>query len=306
MSQTEPSLYVDSPTGRAGTATTLAGMRDSPRAFATEIAQFVVRVRRRYREAHEQAARLRLPYFVAPLHRRSSLLLRRRLRALGVRESALYLRELEADGIHERVEAVEAEYFALLPQDAPGSIYGVEGALLYALVRRLRPATIVETGTASGISTTYLLAALARNDTGRLVSIDLPFELGTGKELLRPLVPGTSIEPENSSPLPPGKDPGWAIPDELRERWELRVGDARELLPTLLDEVGEIGLFLHDSLHTRAHMLFEFESAWPHLARGGVLAADDVFQRKHDALPAFARSVGRRFTTFSNLGFVRK
>ena len=74
----------------------------------------------------------------------------------------------------------------------------------------------------------------------------------------------------------------------------------------LLDEVREVGLFFHDSLHTRAHMLFEFETAWPHLAPGGVLAADDIFQRKHDALPAFARSVGRRFTTFSNLGFVRK
>jgi hypothetical protein len=53
-------------------------------------------------------------------------------------------------------------------------------------------------------------------------------------------------------------------------------------------------------------MLFEFETAWPGLASGGVLASDDVFQRKHDALPAFGRTVGRSFTTFGNLGFVRK
>jgi predicted O-methyltransferase YrrM len=92
----------------------------------------------------------------------------------------------------------------------------------------------------------------------------------------------------------------------LRGRWELRVGDARTLLPALLHEVGEIGLFLHDSLHTREHMLFEFETAWSHLVPGGVLAADDVFQRRHDALPVFARSVGRRFTTFGNLGLIRK
>jgi predicted O-methyltransferase YrrM len=268
--------------------------------------EFTARVLRRYREAHEQAPRLRLPYLLAPLHRRSTASLRRRLRTLGVRDCASYLRELEADAIDERVEAAVTESCALLPQDAPGSVYPVEGALLYGLVRGLRPETVVETGTANGISTTYLLAALARNETGRLVSVDLPFERGTGEELLRPLVPGTSIEPENSSPLPPGKEPGWAIPDELRERWELRIGDARELLPMLLEEVPEIGLFFHDSLHTRAHMLFEFETVWPHLAHGGVLAADDVFQRNHDALPAFARSVGRRFTTFSNLGFVRK
>jgi predicted O-methyltransferase YrrM len=96
------------------------------------------------------------------------------------------------------------------------------------------------------------------------------------------------------------------IPDELRGRWELRVGDARELLPAALAEVGEVQLFFHDSLHTREHMLFEFEAAWPHLADGGVLAADDVFQRRHDALPAFARQAGRRFSTFGNLGLIRK
>ena len=278
----------------------------SPGDAMREIDHVLARARRRYVDAHDQAPRLRLSYLRAPLHRRSQLLLRRRLRALGVRDGARYLHELQADAIDEHLESAVTEYHALLPQDAPGSVYPIEGALLYGLVRALRPATVVETGTANGISTTYLLAALARNETGRLVSIDLPFERGTGAELLRSIVPGASIEPENSSPLPPGKNPGWAIPDELRERWELRIGDARELLPMLLDEVREVGLFFHDSLHTRAHMLFEFETAWPHLAPGGVLAADDIFQRKHDALPAFARSVGRRFTTFSNLGFVRK
>ena len=123
---------------------------------------------------------------------------------------------------------------------------------------------------------------------------------------LQPLVAGTSIDLYDASPLPPGKEPGWAIPDDLLARWELRLGDAREVLPALLVETGEIDLFFHDSLHTREHMLFEFETAWPALARGGLLASDDVFQRKHDALPAFARSVGRPFTTFGNLGFVRK
>ena len=53
-------------------------------------------------------------------------------------------------------------------------------------------------------------------------------------------------------------------------------------------------------------MRFEFETVWAALARGGLLASDDIFQRKHDALPAFARSVGRPFATFGNLGLVRK
>jgi len=246
-----------------------------------------------------------MPFVVAPIHRRSPLLLRRRLRALGVRDAAAVLRDLETSGIDARVDAAGAEYAALAPAFAAGAIYHAEGALLYGVVRGLEPSTIVETGTASGISTTYLLAALAHNDAGRLVSIDLPFAAGADGSL-EAIVPGTSIDHYDASPLPAGREPGWAIPKELRERWELRLGNARELLPALLAEVGEIGLFFHDSLHTREHMLFEFETAWPHIAPGGVLVADDIFQRKHDALPVFARSVGRPFATFGNLGIVVK
>jgi predicted O-methyltransferase YrrM len=255
--------------------------------------------------ARAQAPGLRAPFLLAPVHRRSQLLLRRRLRRLGAADVGNVVRELEQGGLRASLDRVEAEYRASLPGFEPGSVLPAEGALLYGLARALRPATVVETGTASGISTAYLLAALDRNDTGRLVSIDLPFE-GGGAGDLRPLVAGTSIDGYDASPLPPGKEPGWAIPEELRGRWELRLGDSRGLLPALLAEVGEIELFFHDSLHTREHMLFEFETVWPRLARGGVLASDDVFQRKHDALPAFARSVGRPFSTFGNLGFVRK
>ena len=254
-----------------------------------------------------QAPKLRLPFMLAPIHRRSPLLLRRRLGELGASGAGAFIRELDDDGIHAGAEAAIAEYCALAPQFAPGpgSVDPLEGALLYGLVRALRPATVVETGTASGISTTYVLAALHRNRTGRLISIDLPFEAGDGLEVL-PIIPGTAIDLYDSSPVPHGKEPGWAVPEELRGRWELRLGDARELLPATLDEVGEIQVFFHDSLHSREHMLFEFEAAWPHVARGGVLVADDIFQREHDALPAFARQVRRPFSTFGNLGIVGK
>jgi predicted O-methyltransferase YrrM len=255
---------------------------------------------------HQQVPQLRAAYFMAPIHRASLLLLRRRLRTFaGAGEAAAFVRELERDGIAARLDAVDAEYRARTGGLWPGSIYPAEGAFLYGLVRSLRPMTIVETGTASGFSTAYLLAALHRNESGRLISIDLPFTLDdTGG--LESFVAGTSIDLDDSSPVPRGEESGWAIPEELRGRWDLRLGDARELLPALLDEVGEIQIFFHDSLHTREHMLFEFETAWPHLATNGVLVADDVFQRKHDALPAFARSVGRPFSTFGNLGLVVK
>ena len=47
------------------------------------------------------------------------------------------------------------------------------------------------------------------------------------------------------------------VPDHLRGRWELRLGDARELLPLELERIGRLGLFFHDSLHSREHVLFE-------------------------------------------------
>jgi predicted O-methyltransferase YrrM len=257
--------------------------------------------------ARVQARPLRLPFMLAPIQRRSPLLLRRRLKELGALDAGALIRELDDDRIHAKTAAAVAEYCRLAPQFAPGpgSVDPSEGALLYGLVRALRPATVVETGTASGISTTYLLAALRRNGAGRLISIDLPFEAGIGLEV-RPIIPGTAIDLLDSSPVPEGKEPGWAVPDELRARWELRLGDARTLLPEALAEVGEVDIFFHDSLHSREHMLFEFETAWPRLATGGVIVADDIFQREHDAVPAFARDVDRPFSTFGNLGLIRK
>lgn len=253
--------------------------------------------------ARRQAPGLRVPFFLAPLDRRSARVLGRRVRMLVPDADTSVDSSLA--GIHAGLDFALADYAALAPDFDAGVIDPAEGAALYFLVRALAPASVVETGTANGSSTAYLLAALERNGSGRLVSIDLPFEAEAGGGF-RPLVPGTSIGLYDASPLPRGKAPGWMIPERLRGRWELRLGDARTLLPALLEELGEVEFFFHDSLHTRGHMLFEFEAVWPHLAPGGVLAADDIFQRKHDALPAFARSVGRSFTTFGNLGFVRK
>jgi hypothetical protein len=37
-----------------------------------------------------------------------------------------------------------------------------------------------------------------------------------------------------------------------------------------------VGLFVHDSLHTRRNMRREFDAVWPSLGPGGLLLADDV------------------------------
>jgi hypothetical protein len=66
------------------------------------------------------------------------------------------------------------------------------------------------------------------------------------------------------------------VPDELRERWDLRLGPSLELLPGVIDETaGELDVFLHDSDHTHETMSGEFALAWPALNPGGALIADD-------------------------------
>ncbi len=127
------------------------------------------------------------------------------------------------------------------------------GRLCYTTCKALRPSVVVETGVAYGVTSAYILQALAENGHGKLYSIDLP-------------------------PLAASCDNyvGYLIPPDLRSRWELRVGAARTILPDLLQELGEIDVFLHDSLHTYSHMSWEFRLALQHLRPAGALLSDDI------------------------------
>jgi predicted O-methyltransferase YrrM len=124
----------------------------------------------------------------------------------------------------------------------------------YAAVRALRPEIIVETGVASGVSSSYLLLALERNQKGSL----------------------HSVEVGDPSYRPAGRAPGWIVPDRLRSRWQLHIGDATTVLPELFQKLGEVDMFIHDSLHTYEHMKFELELAYPHTRRDGLMLADDA------------------------------
>ncbi len=123
----------------------------------------------------------------------------------------------------------------------------------YLACRLLEPAVVVETGVAYGVSSAFILKALDVNGRGRLYSVDLP-----------PL----RREPERFW--------GIAVPGALRGRWSLQRGSSRRVLPELLEEIGTVDVFVHDSLHTRRNMRREFEAIWPRLRAGGLLVADDV------------------------------
>ena len=126
-------------------------------------------------------------------------------------------------------------------------------ATCYAIARGLRPTRVVETGVCYGVTSACLLQALHQNRHGHLHSIDLP-----------PLAKDAD------------RHVGMLIPEELRSRWTLHRGTTVRLLPPLLQHLGQIDLFLHDSLHTYEHMRFEFDAGWAALRPGGLLISDDI------------------------------
>lgn len=150
----------------------------------------------------------------------------------------------------------------------PCSPLGVMGATqeyLYQLVRLLRPKTVVETGVFRGISSAFILEALYQNGCGRLVSIDMP---------------NASYRDErgiwDTTVLARGQETGFVVPSQLRERWTLVFGDARQKLPAVLSELQEVDIFYHDSEHSYESMTREYAQAAAHMNRGGVLVSDDV------------------------------
>ncbi len=147
---------------------------------------------------------------------------------------------------------------------------------VWCLTHHLRPVKVVETGVARGITSRFILEALAQTETGHLWSIDLP--------------------PPRDRDL--HSQIGVAVPDGLHRRWTYVRGSSRRRLGRLLARVGEIDLFVHDSRHSERNLLFELNHAWGALNPGGVVVADDVdlncgFHAFVDAHPGQRWCVGR-------------
>src|SRR5262249_41629282 len=147
----------------------------------------------------------------------------------------------------------------------------VDAHFLYWAVRRANPKVVVQTGVSNGLSSAFMMLTLAKNgQEGRLHVIDLP-------AIFNPNDPAwTQKDTVYGVVIPEGKSSGWIVPDIYRDRIEIEVGDAKELLPKLVDRLGSIDVFFHDSDHSYGHMMFEFNEVMRKLAPGGTIIADDI------------------------------
>jgi hypothetical protein len=112
---------------------------------------------------------------------------------------------------------------------------------------------VIETGVAHGVSSRIILEALKLNKSGHLWSIDRP-----------------PINHELQDQI------GIAVGSRFPTLWSYVRGPSRRRLPALLSRVGEIELFIHDSLHSEKNVRFEMDRAWTALRVGGAIVVDDI------------------------------
>ena len=124
---------------------------------------------------------------------------------------------------------------------------------IWCLTRHLTPKKVVETGVAHGVTSRCILEALTRSRDGHLWSIDLPpLERVWRKQV------------------------GAAVGHRYPDRWSYVRGSSRRHLAKLLSRLGQIDLFIHDSLHSERNVRFELDRAWAALRTNGALVVDDV------------------------------
>lgn len=158
-----------------------------------------------------------------------------------------------------RSELSESDVADLLLQRGAGLPFARElpqGALLYLLVRALRPRRVIETGVRPGYSTAWLLAGLDANAEGELVS------LGPGPTA------GRSAGVHEVTV-------GQFVAPSLRGRWTLVLGNTEDHLRSMLAQ-GGADLFFYDNGPDLARAQFELRAGWSALSPRGILLAHHV------------------------------
>lgn len=136
-----------------------------------------------------------------------------------------------------------------------GSLWRVEGQFLYALIRALKPAHVLELGTWHGASATHILQALHDNGRGELDCVD---NRAYGDIVI-----------------------GDMIPDELRLRMAIRDTPLEDMIERALKRGYHYDFIFEDAMHNVEQVEFVWSHADQLLTPGGVIVS-------HDAMHAIA------------------
>ncbi len=131
-------------------------------------------------------------------------------------------------------------------------VSGSELCWLYTGVKMMRAPLIAETGVGPGSTSTAILEA-SSEFRGRLFSFDLGQKYGEDEEM----------------PV------GFLVPDKLRDRWSLVLGDTKNTLESKLSYFGPFDIFFHDSEHTYEHVNWELETALKNLRKKFLIVVDN-------------------------------
>jgi hypothetical protein len=181
--------------------------------------------------------------------------------------------------------------------------FGYFRLFLYTIIRDFRPRLILESGVLHGMTSGFLLEAIAKNRQGQLISVDLPSVFGEP----------TANKDGYSGSLPEGKQSGWLVPERLKKYWHLKLGSSSDVLPKL-NLKQPLDLFIHDSDHTYETMWFELNYGWAALAPGGILICDNIeanasfhnFCKKHRKLPLVLPVPNKDATLRPRFGLIAK
>lgn len=133
----------------------------------------------------------------------------------------------------------------------------------YCLVRALEPEHVVETGTDKGIGSLVLARALERNGHGQLTTIDI------------------------------NDDSGYMLAEAPPGLITRRIGDS----VSIIRELENVDLFLHDSDHSYEHEMAEFDAVYSRLTADALVLSDN--SELTPALSDWADRIGRRFLFFA-------
>jgi len=202
----------------------------------------------------------------------------------------LYLEEPSSkigleDHIHDCQAAFEKKPFQMGGMD-------VEGAVMYACLRALKPDTVVEVGVANGVSSAYILSALDENGGGELFSIDQPMYESEHEGEWKDTAGGW---------IPQGKDVGWVVPEHLHSRWDLRTGDVFDILPAELNSGLAFDALVYDGPKLYPDRMKLLQLARRHALDDALFICDDLAW--NSSLHDFCNKFEDESVDFGNVGF---